>query len=356
EVVRTLGVNLEQVIAPKQGWDISSGIEAYYDRVGSEAFRLDLRDSSTMELRGLYPDGANAWNVAAYSLHRWKRNQWRLEAGLRYNWFRLESEAEQLGAWVLRPQALVGQASVRRDWSPRHHAKLSLQRGFRAPNLYDLSSVGSFDLGIEVPNAALRPEKNWTLEWSERFRASNWQGGWTLFATRLTDLIGRLPAQYQGLDSLDGQAVFIKTNIGQAIVAGAEAQCQWRLTRAWTLQTSLTYTFGQTLEEEPVPLSKMPPLFGQTGILWQENGWELQLLSRFAAAQRRLSPEDMLDPIVADGGTNAWISVDVRLGYVGEWWEARLGLQNVMNQAYRYHGSGVDAYGRSGWVSLAVRL
>ena len=170
----------------------------------------------------------------------------------------------------------------------------------------------------------------------------------------MTDLISRTPSQYLGSDSLNGEPVFTKTNLERALLLGGETQWSYQVGPQWRLTTNLAYAYGQSLEENPAPLRRIPPLFGRTSLLWHSEGWEAQLVAKYAGAQRRLSAGDLTDHRIAAGGTDGWTCLDLQMGYVGKWWEVRLGAQNLLDVAYRYHGSGVDAYGRSGWTSLRV--
>ena len=50
--------------------------------------------------------------------------------------------------------------------------------------------------------------------------------------------------------------------------------------------------------------------------------------------------------------------VDDVLNLRGSWEVGRLllrvGVENLLNQAYRTHGSGIDGVGRAAWVSVAA--
>jgi outer membrane receptor protein involved in Fe transport len=78
---------------------------------------------------------------------------------------------------------------------------------------------------------------------------------------------------------------------------------------------------------------------------------------RFAGSQTRLSDEDRTDPRIDPDGTDAWFTLNAGI----EWWvhpavTVRLGVENILDRAYREHGSGIDAPGINGIAALDVRF
>ena len=71
------------------------------------------------------------------------------------------------------------------------------------------------------------------------------------------------------------------------------------------------------------------------------------LTAWWATAQDRLSPSDQNDPRIDPSGTAGWVSVDLDFAdplgahKLGASWN--LGLHNLFDEAYRVHGSGIDA-------------
>ena len=77
----------------------------------------------------------------------------------------------------------------------------------------------------------------------------------------------------------------------------------------------------------------------------------------FAGKQDRLSSGDISDNRIQDGGTPAWNVINISAGYNAlRWMELNFGINNLFDEAYRIHGSGVDCYGRNIWMGLKFKI
>ncbi|PKN45768.1 MAG: hypothetical protein CVU59_08060, partial [Deltaproteobacteria bacterium HGW-Deltaproteobacteria-17] len=115
---------------------------------------------------------------------------------------------------------------------------------------------------------------------------------------------------------------------------------------------------------------RIPPLTGQLTVRttqpvwWSDNTRILaEAYARGALAQDRLSPEDLKDARIPDGGTPAWITLNLRAGLT---WDRpvsgveRLTLfltaENLLDAEYKYHGSGVYGPGRGLGLNLSAEF
>lgn len=355
--ISTLGLSLEHSAQPLPAWQMNSGIELYYDDIASIAHDMDLTDSSRIELRGLYPDGASSTNASVYSLHTVTLSSLTWRAGLRYNIFQLSAFDIEFGKIDLNPQALVGHLAATLELGEHHHVTAQVQTGFRAPNINDLSSFGSFDSGIEVPSPDLASEQTLTGEFVYKVRHERIAASLAIYQTQLFNLITRIPGTYQGSNTYEGEPVFQKANVDEALIRGLEIEGDVALHPQVKMYSMLSYTHGQTLEDEPQPLRRIPPVHGLTGLRWMgEQGLGARIDFRYAGRQDRLSAGDISDHRIANDGTPSWQVVDAYLNYRWNALYVRAGFQNLFNQAYRMHGSGIDGLGRSVWLALEWTL
>jgi outer membrane receptor protein involved in Fe transport len=132
----------------------------------------------------------------------------------------------------------------------------------------------------------------------------------------------------------------------------------------WGLETGLRYLAGDNLElyavvnytrgeeddgGETVPADRIPPLSGRLGLVYNlGERWRFEPFVDFAGRQDRLSPRDEGDPRINPNGTAGWGTVNFLASWQAtENTELGLRLQNLGDNNYREHGSGIDAPGRN---------
>lgn len=354
--VYTQGYIVEVISRPNDNWEIVSGAEWYYDLVRSSAYRENLQTKVQTNQRGLYPDNSKAFNSAIFTLHSYKLNKFTLQAGLRYNTFSLQYSDETFGEVNIKPSALVGNVGLLYRLAPTQSIAASLSSGFRSPNINDISTFGRFDNGVEVPSDELDPERTLTYELSYKARAGRWKGYATIYYMQIQDLITRVRSTYQGSDVYEGDPVFKKENTSEAYIYGAEAEVTFSILNNLELHSGITYTYGQD-ESRKEPLRRMPPLNGRTGLtLRTPKGFWARLETVYASEQDRLAAGDKSDHRIGPNGTPGWTVLNAQAGYFKEKYQVSLGLQNLFDEAYRLHGSGVDGYGRSIWAAVRWML
>jgi len=338
---------------------ISYGGDAYVDEIASEA---EVREISTervqAQARGKYLDGSRYMSAGGFVFAELLAGpRLGFTTGLRLASFRakIAADPESLApafsqTWVLP----VASAGARVALSPMVSLVANLDQGFRAPNLDDLSARSSEGPGFQLGNSALDPETSLTAELGAKLEHPGVRGQAFAYATRIVDFIGRegttCPVE---LDAQCGDTanVYRLVNRDAARIVGVElaAETDARM-GPWlgTVFGNLTWTRGSTEPGmgESVPLSKIPPLAGRIGARARMERVMAELVGTFARAQDRLSPDDQTDSRIPAGGTPGYFTVDVRVGArVGDSLHATLTLQNLTNEAYRVHGSGVDGAG-----------
>jgi outer membrane receptor protein involved in Fe transport len=220
-----------------------------------------------------------------------------------------------------------------------------------------VSTLGRFDFGVEAPSTELEPETSTSYELGFKSTGSRGATALAVYRTNLADLIERVPSEYQGSSFYEGQRVYRRSNVGLAYVWGVEAELQARLARDLLAFGSATYTYGQQVTAAE-PMRRIPPLFGQAGIRFDPpRGLSLGAAVLLAGRQDRLASGDKADHRIDPNGTPGYGVVNVDAGYgFGPKLELRGGVENVFDEAYRVHGSGVDGAGRYFWIGAAVRF
>jgi outer membrane receptor protein involved in Fe transport len=284
----------------------------------------------------------------------------RLSAGGRWSGSRAVAEVgTDMGAELANTtSALTTQAGAVLRLAPPLDLALRIAQGFRAPNLYDLTNVGAVPGGVVVPNPTLDPEQSLTYEAGLRLRARATGGELVAYRTIIDGFIDRVPAAFNGDTLLDGERVFQGTNIGTARLWGIEAEAAHRVA-ALELRGTLLYTCGEQTPASGAtePMAKIPPLSGTAEVRWwgADRRWWVAYRLGWATLQGRLAARDLEDSRIPPGGTPGYaVHSLVASAAIADPFTVTAGFENVTDELYRTHASGVDAPGRHVWVGVSV--
>jgi outer membrane receptor protein involved in Fe transport len=358
DTIGTLGFSTQANFVPWRGWTFRSGADLYGDRIASTRRDEPLAGGVSSSRRGLYPDGARARSFAGFVSGTTNRGRATVDVGARYTHFIVSASDAVFGEIELSNGAWVGNAGA--TYRLTSHAQVfgSVSQAFRSPNVDDVSTLGNFDSGVEVPSPNLVPERSVSVEAGLRLQAGPVAMTASGFRTNLRDLIDRVRSTFQGSDFYEGQPVFQKANVQRAYVYGAEIEADWRATGRLTIFGHASYAFGHqpTLDQ---PMRRIPPLNGLLAARWTTgaDGLWIEGRVRAASAQTRLSAGDLSDHRINPAGTPGWIVASIGAGRpLGSKVEIVGAIENLFNEAYRIHGSGIDGVGRSAWVGLRVKV
>lgn len=348
--VNTLGLQAAVNSKFSKKWTAQSGIELYHDKVYSS--RNDITNGNSIAKRGLYPNAADYGNYSVFSLHQFSYNKFTATGGIRYNAFTIRVNDTTLGIVKLNPAALVVNAGINYQLHKNHFIYASFNSGYRAPNIDDMGTLGIVDFRYELPTANLSSEKTGNYEIGYKLRNKQVTAGLSIFYMKLSNLITRVR---KGNEVINGYPVYSKENIEKALIHGAEASLLWQPHQHWHFNGALAYSYGQNLTRKE-PLRRIPPLNGRLLSSFQQKKINIAVEALFASKQTRLAQGDKDDNRIPVGGTPGWNIINIYGGYQWKWLQLQTGLQNIFNKDYRTHGSGINGYGRSFWLSINISI
>jgi len=335
-----------------QYWSANSGLEIYHDWVNSDRFDTNLNTLIATEKRGLYPNASTMTSLAAFSLHEWNVQKWQFTAGMRWNSFLITVEEEAIGEVRIQPSALVWNAASMRRLGPYSNLFLSVNTGFRAPNVDDLGTLGIVDFRFETPNYSLQPEHSTQYQLGYKWQSNRLQGEVYVYRNELRNLITRIQ---QDTQQMQGYPLYQKENTVCAYIQGLETAWRYGFAQNWAFLGTVTYTYGQNSTAHE-PLRRIPPLFTRFVLDYSPRNWSFQAEWLSAGKQDRLAKGDTEDNRIPTGGTPAWKLLNWHVGHAWSHFSVRVSALNLFDEDYRTHGSGVNGVGRSVFGTMAIRF
>jgi hemoglobin/transferrin/lactoferrin receptor protein len=355
---RMLGGSVQLTTRWRDFMTFTYGLEAYVDRIRSAAQSRNIDTGASGVAPGRLADGSSLSTFAAYVQDeiRWHPVVTTVVGG-RFSYFDIDvAQADRDVGTRFTPRDLTGSLGV----IVRPHASVALLtnigRGFRVPNVFDLSTLGARPGNrFVVPNPSLNPEQVIT-----------WDAGVRLVLPRFSAEVFGFYAWYrdkiEGLATGEvtdtGRTIVIPTNVSRTNYHGVEAAFRWRLRSRLSLTGTFTYTFADDLlpDGSIKPASRIPPVHGQVALLWEPTArFTLEAILRYYGTQDRLSPRDLTDTRMDPQGTIGRALAFVRMQWrVDERLTLRLDVENVFDQDLREHGSGINVPGTNVILGMDV--
>ena len=242
-----------------------------------------------------------------------------------------------------------GRIVVDLDKQDRFKVFGGIAQGFRAPNLSDLSRLDTALSGeTELPSPGLDPEQFINYEIGLKAETQHFSGSLSYFYTQIDDMIVRRPL---------GGGTAIKANAGEGFIQGIELAGEVRFDDNWSVFGHVTWTEGEvdqyprandpTVRRESA--SRVVPWMGRAGVRWQSTDRRFwgEFVSLSHSQYDNLTSSDKRDTqrMPADGNPSFNI-LTVRGGWqITQNIGVTLALENLLDEEYRYAGSGSNEPG-----------
>lgn len=350
---------------------LTVGSDVYWDRVSSSSERFAAGASEGARgIQGPVGDDADYVTAGVFAQHRRHLSEnWEAVLGVRGEWVaadvgRFENpETGEPDSLSEQWRTAVGSGQLIRRFGGGWQAHAGVSQGFRAPNLSDLTSFGVARSGeVETPSPDLDPERFLNYELGIRRSEGTVRGELTLWYTDVSDLIGRKPTGGER----DGEPVVTKTNAADGYMHGVELTLEWLPSPAWRVWTAASWQEGRVDsfagaagERDREYFSRLMPLTVHLGARHNVSDrlWVETVLTHAEKADK-LSAGDRRDTQrIPEGGTPGYTVAHIRAGWsLDPQTSLSLAVENVLDETYRVHGSGLNEPGRNFVLALDRRF
>ncbi|MDX1517753.1 MAG: TonB-dependent receptor [Woeseiaceae bacterium] len=346
------------VTATHEGQDNSwlAGVELYHDRVRSSRRELDITTGGEQTVASRFPDGSTLDRAAIFfnGERRIADRHW-LSGGLRISTIDVDlPDTGTLSAARIDVTDVAGDLGWRFDIGESWQLVANIGYGFRAPNIFDLGTFGERPGNrFNIPNTDLDSERVLHTDAGVRRHGSNWHVEAVVFSLDYDD---RIVSVLTGGTTADGRDIVQSVNAATSRIHGVELLASMDINESLRMNATLTWTRGNDrIGDAREPADRLPPLSGRVEVDYDiSDAWSASAWVAFADQQERLSGRDIRDPRIDPDGTPGWASVGARAAWrVADSLLLTFGVDNLLDQRYRRHGSGIDAAGRS--LSMSAR-
>ncbi len=333
------------------------GAEFYHDKVRSERLEDDLLTGTRRTLASRFPDGSRVRQAALFgNVQQQLTDRHNLAFGIR-----ISNDDVTLPTTAVSSAADINSTDLSGDvgWildvTQRWQMMANIGLGFRAPNVFDLGTLGNRPGNrFNIPNTTLDSERVAQADLGVRYRSDRVRLDVMMYVLRYDDRITSIDT---GDVTPDGRDIVQSVNAAESVIRGVEAGLDVRISDALSARAVLNYSWGEQeiSGSDAEPADRIPPLNGILVLSYDTGGdYRLEGWLRFADAQDRLSARDVRDIRIDPEGTPGWAVIGARLEKeYTQRWRLSLTLDNLLDKRYRVHGSGLDAPGRN--LTLSVR-
>ena len=346
------GMTLTASGGKRRGW--IAGADFYYDEVSSERFSQDVASGALTEVASRFPDGSRLTQSAIFASTDWQvssRNA--LTGGLRFSGSSIDLPAA-FGGENIDISRLSGDLGWIFDIDDRWQLVANVGAGFRAPNIFDLGTLGNRPGNrFNIPNTNLDVEEALHSDIGVRFRGDMVDFDLVVYSLQYDD---RITSVGTGDVTPDGRDVVQSVNAADARFHGAELGFNVTFSDTLRIESLLNYAWGeQEIETRIEPADRVPPLNGRVSFYLDTSdrlSWSAHIEG--ATRQDRLAARDIRDVRIDPNGTPGWLIASVGANWRNEQgWRIAATVENLLDKRFRQHGSGIDSAGRN--VSLTLR-
>ncbi len=335
-----------------------AGVEYYSDKVSSRRLRTDITTDTTAAVTSRFPDGSTLAQAAVFvNASKAVTDRHTFNGGLRLSTVVTDLSATSVStAARIDTTDLSGDLGWRWDLDDQWQVVANLGAGFRAPNIFDLGTLGNRPGNrFNVPNTDLDSERVAQVDLGFRYLRDGLRVEAFIFALDYSD---RITSVSTGDVTPDGRDIVQSVNAAASEIWGFETAVIADPSARLRVEASAQYSRGtQDTSGTKEAADRIPPLTGRVSLRYAvsdtltAHAW-LHVSDR----QDRLSSRDVRDPRIDPNGTPGWSTLGGRFDWVIDSRSTiSIGVDNLLDKQYRRHGSGLDAPGRNVFATISYR-
>jgi hemoglobin/transferrin/lactoferrin receptor protein len=265
------------------------GVDHTRERLHSSSVMLVGANRVEVSTPPDYVDGGRYDATAVYLNDQFGLSKWlTITAGARYG--KYVSSGRSVLPGIGSFDAASSKSNVTTSLNVVLHATGNLNfvgnyvRGYRPPNMHDMTLSSSNALFAFVPSTGLEAERMNSLELGVKYDSGRFTSSLFYFDNELSNLLVNAAGTFQGINFLDynndgrrnlGEpAVLVTTNVGKASVKGHEVDFRWLPTANLTLWGNYARTTG-TNNDSRQTLSRIQPRLANMGARLASEGHRL---------------------------------------------------------------------------------
>jgi hemoglobin/transferrin/lactoferrin receptor protein len=365
---------------------LSYGVEITHNYVksGSTGKTLDVDGNTIIGfandfiVQSRYPDGGSSYDsFSGYVSYRQDVTpKSTLNTGVRYTYTNLKAHWVD-DTYIALPSRDISidngaiTATAGYTYRPNRNWQLNavISSGFRSPNIDDVGKIREKNGQVTVPNIQLRPEYSYSAEIGvlKYFNDKKFNLGLNIYYSLLDKYISREQFSLGGDSSIiyDGEEVetYANVNNDNAYIAGTTFSFGGKLIDNLKINGSITYTKGESTDTN-LPLSSIPPIFGDLEVLFAKNRFEVALNFRFNGS-KELNEYNLVEGIdnIEQSpfntstqeylGTPSWNTFNFYSKHkISKALSLQVNIDNIFDIHYKEFASGINSAGRNFSLSL----
>lgn len=355
-----------------------------YVKSGSTGKTLDVDGNTIIGfandfiVQSRYPDGGSSYDsFSGYVSYRQDVTpKSTLNTGVRYTYTNLKARWID-DTYIALPSSDISidngaiTATAGYAYRPNKNWQLNavISSGFRSPNIDDVGKIREKNGQVTVPNIQLRPEYSYSAEIGvlKYLNDKKFNLGLNIYYSLLDKYISREQFSLGGDSSIiyDGEEVetYANVNNDNAYIAGTTFSFGGKVIDNLKINGSITYTKGESTDTN-LPLSSIPPIFGDLEVLFAKNRFEVALNFRFNGS-KELNEYNLVEGIdnIEQSpfntstqeylGTPSWNTFNFYSKHkISKALSLQVNIDNIFDIHYKEFASGISSAGRNFSLSL----